>query len=263
MKLASGDFASAACDLSATSPLSLEDSPAGRAEATSQIADTKPGSLAAVLKELRSAENEVLSLRAQLEATQSQLTLALDRAAALAASKGVAVTIVDAGLGHARRLAAIKAAGVFLWISAFTFDLEDVVQSLIALKRRMKTIDIRVLIDKDQALTGPTRNLRPRVLQLTGRNIPVRLYSRTRLHSKVLLADSEQIWSSANWTDASLRNVERGVALKLSAEELAVEKVWFEGLWGDSRPFSGREMEDALITPERSGSSVRRDLEAS
>ena len=88
---------------------------------------------------------------------------------------------------------------------------------------------------------------------LTGRNIPVRLYSKTRLHAKVLLADSEQMWGSSNWTDASLRNVERSVALKLSSEELAVEQAWFEGLWGDSRSFTGREMEDALLTPDRSG----------
>ena len=163
------------------------------------------------------------------------------------------VQIVDAAGGHARRLDAINEAASFLFIVAFTYDLDDVTQAVIAAKRRAPGIDARVLLDREQALSGPTRNLRPRVLQLTSHSVPVRLYSRSRLHAKALLTDSAQVWGSLNWTVASLRNVERCVATSLPAAALAVEKQWFERLWTSAREFAGREPADDLLTPVRRG----------
>jgi len=118
---------------------------------------------------------------------------------------------------------------------AFTFDLDDVVQAILEAKRRAPDIDVRVLIDKDQGLNGQTRNLRPRVLQLTSRSIPVRLFGRSRLHAKVLLTDAGQMWGSLNWTNASLLNIERSTATSLAPNRLNDEKRWFESLWSDSR----------------------------
>jgi hypothetical protein len=91
------------------------------------------------------------------------------------------------------------------------------------------------------------------VLQLTAQGIPVRLYSRSRLHAKALLTDSAQVWGSLNWTVASLRNVERCVATSLPADSLAVEKQWFEQLWAIARDFAGREPAEELLTPVRRG----------
>ena len=110
-------------------------------------------------------------------------------------------------------------------------------------------LDVRVLLDREQALTGPTRNLRPRVIQLTSKGISVRLYSERRLHAKVLLTDVEQIWGSLNWTNASLTNVERCAITTLTEPSLDREKAWFDDLWNKGRVFSGREQRDDLRTP--------------
>ena len=133
---------------------------------------------------------------------------------------------------------------------AFTFDLDDVAQSIIEAKRMRPLLDVRVLLDREQALTGPTRNLRPRVIQLTSQRISVRLYSEHRLHAKVLLTDVEQIWGSLNWTDASLTNVERCAITTLPESSLNREKAWFDDSWNKGRVFfSGREQRDDMRTP--------------
>ncbi len=155
----------------------------------------------------------------------------------------------DASESQQRRLAAIRTAKSFVYVVAFTYDLDDVTQSIIEAKRTRPTLDIRVLLDREQALAGPTRNLRPRVIQLTSQRISVRLYSERRLHTKVLLTDVEQIWGSSNWTNASLTNVERCAITTLPEQSLNREIAWFDDLWIKGRVFSCREQRDDLRTP--------------
>jgi hypothetical protein len=213
-----------------------------------------PSLLATVLKDLQAAEFEILELKGKLTLTEAALQAA--QAVSCAPTEvppQPIVQIVDAAGGHARRVDAINKAASFVFIVAFTYDLDDVTQAVIAAKSRVPGIDARVLLDREQALSGPTRNLRPRVLQLTSHSVPVRLYSRGRLHAKALLTDSAQVWGSLNWTVASLRNVERCVATSLPAAALAVEKQWFERLWTSARDFAGREPADDLLSPVRQG----------
>ena len=165
---------------------------------------------------------------------------------------------MNAEQAHLFRLNSIRTAKRFVLVVAFTFDLEDVTQALIEAKRRESGLDVRVLIDRDQSLSGPTANLRPRVLQLTSRAIPVRLYSRCRLHAKVLLSDAGQLWGSLNWTNASLRNIERNAATQLSQDLLDVERRWFDDLWAVAKDFAGRESADQMITPTKSSHQQQR-----
>ena len=134
-----------------------------------------------------------------------------------------------------------------------TYDLDDVTQAIVSAKARTPQLDARVLIDREQAMTGNTRNLRPRVLQLTSHGIQVRLFSRCRLHAKSLLTDVRQDWGSLNWTSASLRNVERCVVTSLPIGRLAEELQWCNGLWEEGKPFQGREPAEEIITPVRRG----------
>ena len=201
-------------------------------------------SLGVALKSLRERELEVEQLKDRLKRVEIDLARAVDRPVE---QKGVEVLGTFAA--HVRRLSAISNAQQFVYIVAYTYDLDDVTQALIKVKRHRPNIDARVLLDKEQSLTGPTRNLRPRVLQLTTHAVPVRLYSRCRLHAKVLLTDAEQMWGSLNWTNASLNNVERCAFAHLLPEELSAEKAWYEDLWNNARAFVGRESAESLITP--------------
>ena len=106
---------------------------------------------------------------------------------------------------------------------------------------------MRVLLDKGEV--SAVRDARTRIIYLHCHGISVRLYSKTRLHAKVLLTDVEQSWGSLNWTEASLRNVERNVAVALPTEQLAEEVAWFDELWRAARECTGRESEDQLVTP--------------
>jgi hypothetical protein len=216
---------------------------------------TNSSTLANVHKDLQAAEFEIQQLKDKLSSTEASLQAA--QAGPSELPQQPIVQIVDAAGGHARRLAAINEAVTFLFVVAFTYDLDDVTQAIIAAKRRAPGIDARVLLDREQALTGPTRNLRPRVLQLTSHRVPVRLYSRSRLHAKALLTDSAQVWGSLNWTVCSLRNVERCVATCLPAAALAAEQQWFDQLWASARDFAGRELADELLTPARRGGGTQ------
>ena len=197
------------------------------------------------MRELSDAGPELLATRNQLRKSSEDLKGLRSRTATTTQH----LDIPDASESQQRRLAAIRTAKSFVYVVAFTYDLDDVTQSIIEAKRTRPTLDIRVLLDREQALTGPTRNLRPRVIQLTTHRIAVRLYSERRLHAKVLLTDVEHIWGSSNWTNASLTNVERCAITTLPEASLTREKAWFDDLWNKGRVFSGREQRDDLRTP--------------
>ena len=212
---------------------------------TPNTSASSASNLGSVLRELRDSEAELLATQNQLRKSSEDLKELRSRTATTTQH----LDILDASESQQRRLAAIRTAKSFVYVVAFTYDLDDVTQSIIEAKRTRPTLDIRVLLDREQALTGPTRNLRPRVIQLTTHRIAVRLYSERRLHAKVLLTDVEQIWGSSNWTNASLMNVERCAITTLPEASLNREKAWFDDLWNKGRVFSGREQRDDLRTP--------------
>ena len=212
---------------------------------TASASVSSAGNLGSVLRELRDSETELLAARSQLRKVSEDLQELRSRTG----STTQHLDILDAAESQQRRLTAIRTAKSFVYVVAFTFDLDDVTQSIIEAKRARPNLDIRVLLDREQALTGQTRNLRPRVIQLTTHRISVRLYSASRLHAKVLLTDVVQTWGSLNWTAASLANVERCAITTLPEQSLNREIAWFDDLWTKGRVFSGREQRDDLRTP--------------
>ena len=183
------------------------------------------------------ALREVTLERDQL---RGELALAREQLAQSAGEAGLPPRILDASAGQTSRVAAIRSAKSYAYLACFTYDLDDVTEALASARARCSKLDIKVLIDHEQAMTGNTRNLRPRVIQLHSRGVQVRLFNSQRLHAKVLLTDVGAYIGSLNFTRASLCNVERVVRLHLRGAAEKAEKDWFLDLWRRAKDFDGK-----------------------
>ena len=83
----------------------------------------------------------------------------------------------------------------------------------------------------------------------------MRLYGLRRLHAKLAITDTGLIVGSTNWTNASLRNVERGVLLRLSEAAHAAEVANFDAIWDASREYDGKSDNDVTPGPPRRAST--------
>ena len=202
-------------------------------EAALPLEDAHRPTAAAAVRALR----EVTLERDQLS---SELALAREQLAQSAGEAGLPPRILDAATGQTSRVAAIRSAKTYVYLAAFTYDLDDVTEALASARSRCSKLDIKVLIDQEQAMTGSTRNLRPRVMQLVSRGVQVRLLGGQRLHAKVLLTDVGAYIGSLNFTRASLNNVERVVSLHLRGSAEKAEKDWFLDLWRRAKDFDGK-----------------------
>ena len=88
-----------------------------------------PSQLAVVLRDLREAEAEILQLKEQLASSEASLRDALKRSPP---ADTPSVVVLDAAEGHKRRLAAIRGSRLFVFVVAFTYDLDDVTQALMS-----------------------------------------------------------------------------------------------------------------------------------
>jgi phosphatidylserine/phosphatidylglycerophosphate/cardiolipin synthase-like enzyme len=188
--------------------------------------------LSDVMRALREANNEVDGLRTELALLREQSVARHEG--------GVPPRIFDATAGLESLVTAIRGAKSYVLLCAFTFDLDVVTAALISAKSRSSRLDERVLIDQGQALNGNTRNLRPKVMQLVANGVSVRLYSKRRLHAKVLLTDVGQYVGSLNWTNASQENVERVARFHLREPAAKAERDWFDALWAESKDLNGK-----------------------
>ena len=106
-----------------------------------------PSLLAQVLKDLQAAELELFELKGKLTTTEAALQASQAATRQWVSSRPPPIVqIVDAAGGHACRLEAIKEARSFVFIVAFTYDLDDVTQAVITAKRQRPSMDARVLI---------------------------------------------------------------------------------------------------------------------
>jgi phosphatidylserine/phosphatidylglycerophosphate/cardiolipin synthase-like enzyme len=193
------------------------------------------------MRALREATEEVDTLRTEVAMLREQATERHE--------SGGPPRLLDAAHGHESRVAAIRGAQRYVLLVCFTYDLDDVTAALISAKSRHSRLDERVMIDQSQALNGNTRNLRPKVMQLVSNGVPVRLYSKWRLHAKVLLTDAGQFVGSLNWTTASLANVERVARFHLRGAAEKAERDWFDALWADAKDFDGKT--ELPVTPQK------------
>ena len=75
--------------------------------------------------------------------------------------------------------------------------------------------------------------------QLRSKGCEIRALQGQRLHAKVLMAERGMLLGSTNFTTASQRNVERGVALYGLGEEIRLaEQSWFDHLFGRGVKFA-------------------------
>ena len=82
------------------------------------------------------------------------------------------------------------------------------------------------------------RELRPTLTLLQTKGVKLLIHTGgRRLHWKGLLADNMSSFGSANWTGATLSNVERVCISELTPEQVDIEEAAYEDLFETSEPW--------------------------
>ena len=131
-------------------------------------------------------------------------------------------------------LASIAKAGMMIVVLAFTYDLRELSEALIAASER--GVGVQVIADYRSTLGGSTRDQVQRLRALRAAGIGVLLASGISIqeeyaaenravrpgqgiqHSKVLRMDKYVIVGSANWTTSSKCNIETSALIQLEQE---------------------------------------------
>ena len=122
--------------------------------------------------------------------------------------------------------ATVRSEAVFM--TAYTFDLDPIVEALVRAKGR--GVRVMLLLDLDCNANGKTRNQPAAVSRLVAHGVAVRcaqgkplgdMYgdryrsSRGHLHTKMVLAARTKVVGSFNWTNSSTNNLEMGSVVEL------------------------------------------------
>ena len=123
----------------------------------------------------------------------------------------------------------IDAAQEQVLLVAFTLDVRELVTPLQAARKRGCVV--RLMVDYEWATGSRCRNMRVRLAQLAANGCDVLVGpSSQRIHQKSLLCDRTLWIGSTNWTDASQRNIERGLGAILSRAQRQKEEAEFRVL---------------------------------
>ena len=202
------------------------------AEQAEDVARSPGGSRIAgdALRALRDAEDEAAALREELAVLRARLTVAEAKGDAGEAadesvpSRGVRRLTAGATLEEWGR--AIASAVDTVRLACYTFDMQSLVLKL--QEARKRRVQVKVMFsqqDRNQA-----KNQQSQLQALRACGCDVRGWSGTRMHAKWLIADGVFIVGSCNFSEASQRDLERGVRiLGLPAEDLADEVETFDG----------------------------------
>jgi len=129
----------------------------------------------------------------------------------------------------ATRLCSVAEA--FIFLSAYTFEWEEVVMALgLAGRRRLS---VTVAVDKQHTFAGSTQAQPRRLQQLVDQGVIVYLVSGEFggiQHSKTLIADNMVILGSTNWTRATRQNTERSVLLELNDSGKREWNLWMQAV---------------------------------
>ena len=133
-------------------------------------------------------------------------------------------------------------------LTAFTFDLADLVDALNAACQR--GVRVKVLVDKSHALSGTTQNMPNRLAALMDGGVEVRLCrgcsNGTGIqHSKTLMIDMFLFVGSANWTNASQSNQEVSILFAMNADGMDAHARRLEQIREASEPFSDAQVKAA------------------
>ena len=139
-------------------------------------------------------------------------------------------------------------------LTAFTFDLADMVDALNAACQR--GVKVKVLVDRSHALSGTTQNMPSRLAALMDGGVEVRLCrgcsNGTGIqHSKTLMIDMFLIVGSANWTNASQSNQEVSILFAMNADGIEAHTRRLEQILEVSEPFSDAQVKAACEVREQ------------
>ena len=139
-------------------------------------------------------------------------------------------------------------------LTAFTFDLADMVDALNAACQR--GVKVKVLVDRSHALSGTTQNMPNRLAALMDGGVEVRLCrgcsNGTGIqHSKTLMIDMFLIVGSANWTNASQSNQEVSILFAMNADGMEAHARRLEQILEVSEPFSDAQVKAACEVREQ------------
>ena len=185
---------------------------------------------------------------------------------------GAVKALLDAKGSQERAIRLIDEAEAYAYVTAFTYDRQDLTDALIRARRRGLTVSVAV--DKKNTLSGSTRDQLKRLKELEAHGAQVRVCNGSGYaeeyravgraavgglglqHSKTILTDQAALIGSTNWTTASRANVEVGVHVVLEAEARGELRARLDGVLAAGTP-----LKDAEVLAEqrtRSGSPVRR-----
>jgi len=152
---------------------------------------------------------------------------------------GVTLSVMQAKESQHMRLFLIRTSSKIIVITCFTFDLEEVVDALIAAVVR-GVPDVIVLADKRHTYGGITVNQSRRIWRLRDNGVIVGLCTGTDVglsysehqrqvrpgltgiqHSKTLLADEFLVHGSCNWTTSSRANNEIDTLVHLNPDGIS------------------------------------------
>ena len=139
-------------------------------------------------------------------------------------------------------------------LTAFTFDLADMVDALNAACQR--GVKVKVLVDRSHALSGTTQNMPNRLAALMDGGVEVRLCrgcsNGTGIqHSKTLMIDMFLFVGSANWTNASQSNQEVSILFAMNADGIEAHTRRLEQILEVSEPFSDAQVKAACEVREQ------------
>ena len=218
------------------------------------------------------------ALEAQLKDARGRIGVLEERLAvrAKAPPAPAAAPEQPVGLGPATRLldaAETKAAWLVemrtaqrIDMLAFTFDLEDVVEEMIA--ARVRKVEVRAIFDKRQAYGNTTRRMKGALKRMAAYGVEVRTVAGFDLagvyrgyvagdgvqHSKILATEASLIIGSCNWTTSSQANREWDVQIQLNKSGLNEVKRRYDELWSEAQIFNLAEAEETQMK----GASRRR-----
>ena len=148
---------------------------------------------------------------------------------------GTVVEVLDSYGSQETAIRLVDQAEEYVLMLSFTFDREDLVDALVAARRR--GVQVTIGSDKKWTLSGKTKDQLKMLLRLQAEGCEVRCLVGVScgpeyralgrapynglglLHAKVVHTDGGSVIGSCNWTTSSRANIEVGVHVKFTSQE--------------------------------------------
>ena len=192
-------------------------------------------------------EEHIVQIEQAIDSFLEAETASQARSGALPLQIGMVKTILSGVDTQEMAVRLIRSAEKSIELSAYTFDFEQIAQTLVAAATPVTSSKaaprVHIYVDEGQALTGVTKRMAGILSELFTSGAEVRLVTQmSHQHSKTLRVDGVfQIVGSCNWTFASRKNFECGVLLKLGEAGRQQFNEFYATLRMGSRKFDDRD----------------------